>query len=264
MTDDVYFHRVVSAALDVPEASAQQPSQLVFICTTPRTAGHALCNAMRAAGWGVPTEYFFPDFAMAMQARWMPPGPATFAGAMAQAAAYGGHLRARRTVNGIFAAKLFVMDLSFAEQALEVHGERARYVLLERADIVSQTISLAATLLTRRAFDGDYEVRALPRLQGTDDTGMIRLLHSLLQQNAQWERLLADKPATRVMRVTTEAFLGDRRGFLDRLGRKFSLPTPETDIESALTGSAYRIDRDLKQILHARFGALLAEAAGAR
>jgi LPS sulfotransferase NodH len=255
---DRYFHDLVSATFDADGATGP-PTRLLLICTTPRTAGHAVCEAMRRRGWGVPTEYFSPDFTLALQNRWL--GPTSgFEQATARAGEFGDALRARRSVNGIFAAKVFAHDLGFAHRALTIEDSSTLYVRLYREDVVSQTISLAATLLTRRPFDGGYEAKALPAIGPLDERVMLNLLQFIRRQDDLWQRFLSQKPQASVAELSMGAFLADPAGALDRLAARLELPNIRTDPGPLSGQGPYTADRELKQRLRARFGAVLERA----
>jgi len=259
---NAYFEQLVSARFDVAAPPAAVP-RVLLICTTPRTAGHAVCDAMRRRGWGVPTEYFLPDYARRLGERWLglrSAGDHDFA----EPAAYGRELLAKRTAGGVFSAKLFPLDLAFCRSAVPVvDAPSTAYVYLVRGDIVAQVVSLAAVLHTGRAFDGDLELQALRRLDHIDAQALVDIARFLGQQSLQWQRFFATRPPGSVRRLATPAFLANPDAALDDLARHFGLPAIDIEPGSPaslpdLGAGAYAVDRQLKADIAERFAPVLA------
>jgi LPS sulfotransferase NodH len=118
MTESLFARDILTEAFDTHEAAVGERPRKLFICTTPRTAGHTFCHALRGRGWGVPTEYFHPDMALPLQRLWLASPPADWAVARGRADEYGQLLLTRRSPNRVFGAKIFPADVPYAQAAV--------------------------------------------------------------------------------------------------------------------------------------------------
>ena len=172
------FERTISEDSDTTAMPSTNEARRVLICTTPRTAGHMLCDMMGQAGWGNPTEYFHPDFATRLYERWSGQKCSSVHLVRRNAKAYGEALLKHRSFDSIFSAKIFFGDLAFAREAIG-DEDKTCCIYLTRRDKIEQTISLAATLITKRPFDDETILENMPTL-GETNTSTISYLFSWL------------------------------------------------------------------------------------
>jgi LPS sulfotransferase NodH len=251
-----YFDQMVSDAYDRPTEAPPAEIRRVMLCTMPRTAGHTVCDAMRRAGWGIPTEYFMANFALPFQRRWFDAAPAD---PQALAGPYGEKLLALRTANRIFSAKVFHGDLDFAHAAVgRDHGNWA-YIYLHRNDKVSQILSMAAVRKTGRLFDTDAESEFIPLLETIDRRAIEDLFWWITRQEQAWKQYLLRIDPARFISISSEALLADPARVLKTIAARFALPDPGDAIDAgAIRNGRYRTDAAFKQALRERYGDMLA------
>lgn len=250
----------ISPALDAP-ASEGLPTP-ILILTTPRTAGHTLCRFFTMAGWGVPMEYFNPDFAIPLYRRWTDGRARVGATWDQQLKHYADLLLTHRSPGGVLAIKLFPDQHAFWADTIEpgIPPERVKLVFLERKDRKSQLLSALALCLTRRpSFNGDYVLQFSPRIEVVDEA-VVRQTHRILEEwNGLWRRRLAAHPGTSVS-LTMEDLLDDPAGEMARLASVLGLPLNREAVEACAAlerGGVYGIDGDVKARLEQEFGGLI-------
>lgn len=169
-------------AYDQPPA---RPRRVLLVCTAPRSSSKRLARLLLAAGIGVPMEYFRPPRIEGLGARF---GTRTLAEYLAA-------IRARRTVNGVFASLLHwrQYDATLRNAAGAALLRDATLVRLERADRDAQVVSLAAAMLSgnwgfERPREAVYEA-------GTMASALDAAAAMLAAETAGWEAFFAGRPA---------------------------------------------------------------------
>jgi trehalose 2-sulfotransferase len=213
--------------------NAVGPTDSYFICATPRTGSSLLLGLLESTDVaGRPEAYFrAPDEAMWAD-RWHLPG------AGVGAFDYADFVRAARiagsTENGVFGAKLMWGTLDEVVDKLgtvhpDLAGEdaallqqafgRARFVLLQRDDVVAQAVSWLRAEQTGTWHIGDPGTNG--QSPGYDRDGIAHFVQTIEAHNAAWEEWFASVEV-RPHRVRYEALQADlvgvTRGILDFLG----------------------------------------------
>ena len=250
------FRRLISAELDNARDASSQPVRRLIICTSPRTAGHAMNEALMCADWGVPTEYFNPEWMIPLQQRWLNANIIDPEMAMKNAKPYGEALLKYRVRSNIFSAKIFPNQLKGMLRTFGTNDRSGSYVHLVRRDKVAQAISFAVLLLTKRAFDDDFELQYLPTLESLNDNAMRNLFVWLRSNDEFWEKHLKHIDGQRVIKIFSEDFLDNPSLYLHRIATRFSFPLDAIDLSSIGQG-AYQKDADLKAELSQRYTTLL-------
>ena len=134
---------------DFDREDGEPGKRTLLICAAPRSGSYELCRLLIAAGVGVPHEYFNPNYANRIAARFK------LAGDPLSDSQLGGYievLRRRRSANNIFAAKFNYQQ--FETHLRNRHGaalfEGAVVIHLFRPDAAAQYESLRAALATGR------------------------------------------------------------------------------------------------------------------
>ncbi len=206
----------------------------VFICSTPRTGSYLLCRAMIHHGIGVPHEYFHVLHAAiigprvginALQNGWL---LKTDAGARR---AYIRELMYRRTVNGIFSAKVqwseFAQFLNNPE-GLELF-QNGHFLYLYREDLLAQAISLHISYQTGRwGFDGlvTSEPRSEPNF--LDNASINKYLEEISAHDMAWRRFFT-RHRISPLTVSYESLIADTGSVLRSMVETFSLEVSATD-----------------------------------
>ena len=169
----------------------------IIIATSPRSGSFMLCRFMVNAGLGIPHEYFnhihfriigprlginrlrgdFPD--------------------QDKADIFGRYINAllsRRTMNGIFAAKIqfwqfrnFLANPAGAELFAGAH-----FIHLYREDVLGQAMSYHTAQVTGRwGFDDTVTTPPNPHGDVADPEGINRALNDLLNEDRDWRRVFA-------------------------------------------------------------------------
>jgi LPS sulfotransferase NodH len=251
---------MVSDYYDAPTDIPPEQIKRLIVCTMPRTASHALCDALRRSGWGLATEYFFPSYTLPLQRRLLQQDVADAAQARTLAKPYGDKLLALRTANGIFATKAFYGDMEFIREALGNDGPNWFYIYLQRNDKVAQVISLATTRLTNRVFDSDAEAEFAGNIDSINERTMAHILGWFIEQEATWKKYLLRLDPARFISVSTEDFVSDPLRVLNGIAKRFRLPGPAPGIDvAAIRGGRYKADAAIKRDLQRRYGDMLAK-----
>ena len=256
MRSETSFRRLISAELDNVRDASSPPVRRLIICTSPRTAGHAMNEAFMCADWGVPMEYFNPNMMIPLQQRWLDTKVNDPEMAMKNAKPYGEALLKYRVRNNIFSAKIFPDQLKSMLQAFGTKDRSGSYVHLVRRDKVAQAISFAVLLLTKRPFDDDFQLKYLPTLESVNDNSMRNLFFWLRSTDEFWEQQLKHIDGQRVIKIFSEDFLDNPSLYLHRMATRFSFPLDAIDLSSIGQG-AYKKDADLKAELSQRYTTLL-------
>lgn len=245
----IYDLRPAAHDQSAPEGPLRQT---LLICTTPRTASHYLSNLAYRAGWGVPMEYFSPPVAENMLTRWgggAVESPEEFA-------AYARALQARRTCSGIFAAKLFIHHLPFAEKCLRHFSSPRCHVLLTRRNKVAQTLSLLTVYLTQQPYEDGSAFDVIGRLKEVTERDAINTFRWICLGEAKWRRLLGR--AGSVVEIATEDMLSEPGKTREILAQHLDLPRNRPIPPSALPPQArYDTNASIKQELAEKYRNLL-------
>jgi LPS sulfotransferase NodH len=248
--DDLY-NKLIDSTLDRQEPPGN-PAK-ILICTTPRTAGHSYCQVLRQFGLGIPTEYFQWQYALPLMRRWSGDGVMDLDGLYRHAAAYGRHLLEKRSVDGIFSAKIFHNNLSFACHSIGDDGPRSFYVFLSRRDKIEQTISLLSMLHTGQPFDGPKTLPGAPTLGTLSEKIVNGTVRHIVNAELGWKTYLATVDSSRIAHVAYEDFIADPSGTVRAtMSNWFATSDPLPNIEAET--KRYAHDVELKTIIGRQFG----------
>jgi LPS sulfotransferase NodH len=243
----------VSPALDQTIDYVPHTLKTLLICTTPRTGGHNLCRLLNQRGLGVPTEYFGPQVALPLIARWCGQNYSDLTAAKPQLGDYGRHLLEKRSIGGLFSAKLFFSDMKVAKATLGIHINNATHLFVLRRNMVSQAISLLALLKTGHAFDSEEVLPHLLDVGTLNDTVVEKIFTWLQMQNSLWCHYLASMQ--HVLWTDMETVLDRGPEVVNMVATK--LGHPVTEQPSSDGAAQYNQDRALKQDLLNQYGDLL-------
>ncbi len=248
--DDLY-NRFIDSTYD-RQGSARNPAK-ILICTTPRTAGHSYCQVLRQFGLGMPTEYFQWQYALPLMRRWSGDETMDLDGLGLQAAVYGRHLLEKRSVNGVFSAKIFYDNLQFMRHSIGDDGPGSFYVFLSRRNKVDQTISLLSMLHTGQPFDSPETLPGIPTLKMLSEKIVNDTVRHIFSAERSWKNYLATIDSGRVAHVFYEDFIADPTGNArTTMSNWFPAfdPGPKAEAESRRYGH----DAELKTIIGRQFG----------
>lgn len=222
---------LISADYDQPPGTPSP--QTLIICAAPRTGSTELSRLLTAAGLGVPHEYFNPQWAPLLAARWslgQSPLEAQHIGAYIEA------LRSRRARGGLFASKLQFWQ--FTASLRNMHGEallrNARVIYLFRPDIVAQLASFRASLATGQ-WDFSNRKTSDPIDAGFEQA--MWALDTLIAEDAGFRRLFA-LLEIRPTFLTLDDISRRPREVIDTIARMFDLPVDHAKLTQILATSA--------------------------
>jgi len=194
---------------------------------------HLLCRALIHNGIGVPHEYFNGINAGILSSRY---GLGTVdsrhleAGGAARRA-YVAALLERRTINGIFAAKIQrgqFRQYFKSTESLELFQD-AQVIYLYREDLLAQAISLHLSLLTGRwGVDDTVTTRPVADPQFFDNDLIAKHLEELATQDREWRLFFANN-AIRPLFLSYEGIKDDLAGALRKIVTSFGLHLPSQD-----------------------------------
>lgn len=216
-----------------------------FICATPRTGSTLLCGLLADAGLaGKPESYFRLRDERSYAESWSVPvgtgGPHDYR-EYARAA-----LAAGRTTNGVFAAR--VMWGTMAEVVAKLRGTYrssngtdldvleqafgpARFVHLQRGDVLAQAVSWARAEQTDQWQDGDSGAEQLPKFDSSEIDGYLRTINV---HNAAWRGWFGSSGIA-PLGVTYEDLIADMSGTVAVILRFLGLELPVDHIVEART-----------------------------
>jgi LPS sulfotransferase NodH len=217
-------YNFISAPYDSNDAiESTDDLKRLIICTSPRTAGHALGNHIKVAGWGVPAEYFQPAQAVKLYARWFQSdGIPSFNQINQNHQEYAKKLLELRSVNGIFSAKIFPYNYFFLKKF--IGSENNQYLHLERQDQFSHLISILTVMLTGRPFDSEEEETLICRLKNIDELGIHKVYKTLRSETEFWNNFFSKLDNASYLNIKTEEFIDSPSGIINRISDKFNLP----------------------------------------
>lgn len=248
--------RLLGAEYDTPVGISGHQVKSVLICTTPRTGGHTLNEAFINAEWGVTMEYFNPDFMIPLQQRWIDKTITNFVAASSNLEGYGRHLLNSRSRGGVFSAKIFPSHVPSLDAAIPITLSSRKHVHLVRHDKIAQTISLAVTLLTKRAFNGEQQLKYLSKISIIDEAKMIEIFEWLKAGERYWKNYFLSIDPACVFTLSTEDLIANPRDRLIEISDKFDLPRSGLATIN-IVDDPYKQDSILKMELNRKFRLML-------
>ena len=226
---------------DVNSARFDQPSSPVLakliICSTPRSGSYLLCRAMIHHGIGIPHEYLNGRIASIIAQRF---GLINFGIRDLKVdgdrrRAYLSKLQAKRTMNGIFAAKIH--GHQYAQYLQNAPSEElfagAKFIYLFREDVLAQAISFHVSMLTGRwDIGGTVTMRPDPNPQFFDRAAIDNRLQILAHQNREW-RLFFARRGEVPLSFSYEAIKHALRGALWKIAAYARMPLPSDEFNYA-------------------------------
>ena len=248
---EILYSDAIAARNDAPPLT-ENPRKLI-LCTTPRTAGHYVCQILGQFGLGFPTEYFQWQYALPLMRRWSGDETTDLRQLSRLAASYGRHLLQNRIVNGVFSAKVFYENFDFMRRSLGDDDGTWLYVFLTRQNKVDQTISLLSMLHTGRPFDSEESLTGIPLITTFDEENIRNVALHISGSEANWHRIFSDIHKSRVVNINVEDIVSRPAETLSStLGRWF----PKIDFGSGMIplGVKYKSDSEVKDRLKTEFG----------
>jgi LPS sulfotransferase NodH len=228
--------------------SAQPADRTLIICSAPRTGSWELCRYLRAAGIGVPHEYFNANYARRLGERW------AFSQSPLEASQldrYVMALRHRRAQGGVFATKLQFQhfDRCLRNETGRRLFEGATVVHLFRPDPVAQYASYRSAIETG-VWDFSSRPTLSPLVSDPKDFDnflkqVLRQLDALMGQDAGFRCMFA-LLGIRPFFVTTDELFRNPRHVLRDIASIMGLSVNESALDHALAVSA-PYSRDIKK-----------------
>ncbi|WP_313675542.1 Stf0 family sulfotransferase [Mycolicibacterium sp.] len=219
---------------------AEPAPRTLIICAAPRTGSYELARHLAAAGVGVPHEYFNPNYARRLAARWglseQPLSEETLP-------EYVEFLRLRRAQNGVFATKLqFGQFERFLRNSVGATlFENATFIHLYRPDAASQFGSLRAALESGRWDFSDRQTTTPSSYAHQEIQQLVaealRQVDTLIAEDAGFRRLfilLGIKPVF----ATTDELSRNPETIVRRIGELLATPLNEERLQDSLRSSA--------------------------
>ena len=249
-------YQLLGADYDTPAGTSGPQVKSILICTTPRTGGHTLNEAFINAEWGVTMEYFNPDCMIPLQQRWFDKSIANFVTASSNLERYGQFLLSNRSRGGVFSAKIFPRNVPSLDAAIPITQSSRNHVHLFRQDKIKQTISLAVTLLTKRAFDGEQQLKYLSKISDLDEPKMIEIFEWLKACDAFWNKYFLSIDPACLFTLSTEDLVANPKNQLNQIAEKFGLPSWRLAAINIID-APYKMDSNLKAELTNKFKPIL-------
>ena len=230
------------------------PINKVVICTTPRTAGHALSYMMYQAGWGIPAEYFHSDLASHLYQRWIGEQCTNQEIFKENLQTYKQALVSHRVQNHFFSVKIFPENYFHFKKAFGT--DRTHYIFLTRSDKFSQLISMLTLYLTGRPYDNKHVTHHIPRLNQLNEQEVEKFFTLLMSQEDYWVKLAQKLPGEQCFHLSSEEFIAKSQYCMDEISSKFNLPLNKEilAIKNNGLGERYQQDRDIKTAITVQFG----------
>jgi LPS sulfotransferase NodH/GT2 family glycosyltransferase len=223
--------QVSSELLDRPPCPVRAK---VFVCSTPRTGSYFLCRAMIHHGIGIPHEYFHFLHAATI-------GPRVGINALRNGwllktdsgvrQAYIQEVMNRRTVNGIFSAKVQwweLADFLNNPEGIELFQD-GHFLYLYREDLLAQAISLHVSYQTGR-WGFDDLVTSEPRSEPNflDNASINKYLKEISAHDMNWRMFFARNRIS-PLAVSYESLIADPGSVLRSMVESFSLEISSAD-----------------------------------
>jgi LPS sulfotransferase NodH len=219
--------------------SPRRAERTLIICSAPRTGSLELCRYLLAAGVGVPHEYFNPNYALRLGARWAfannPLEPS-------ELSRYIEALRQRRANNGVFATKLQFPQ--FDRILRNRHGrelfEGATIVHLFRPDPAAQYASYRRALESG-VWDFSGQPTTPPVVRDPTDFNhffkqALQELDSLMGEDAGFRCMFA-LLGIRPLFVTTDELFREPRHIVRKIATALGVVANEDDLGHAIEQS---------------------------
>jgi LPS sulfotransferase NodH len=248
--DDLY-HKIIASDCDQPP-SLSDPRKII-VCTTPRTAGHSICQILRHVGLGMPTEYFQWQYALPLMRRWSADDKMDLDKLQRQAPVYGQYLLQKRSVDRVFSTKIFHENFEFMRRSIGEDNPSWVYVFLTRRNKTEQTISLLSMLLTGRPFGDDGVMRNVRQIEKVTRRAVENVAMYISASEANWKTKLALIDVDRVSTVYYEDFVSDPSKTLAAgIGGWF--PDVDFSVRQGPGKGRYRTDKQIKIAIEDEFG----------
>ncbi|MGX5847917.1 Stf0 family sulfotransferase [Mesorhizobium sp. PL10] len=248
--DDLYSEYI--AATYDRQSSAENPAK-ILICTTPRTAGHSYCQVLQQLGLGIPTEYFQWQYALPLMRRWSADDSMDLEKLNQLAPAYGSRLLAKRTENGVFAAKIFFENLPFARSSIGDDDGNSFYVFLSRRNKIDQTISLLSMLHTGQPFDSQETLAGVPMVTTLSEKVVKDVALHILDSEIRWKNYLNTVDRRRVAHVCYEDFVANQQEDVSATMSNW-FPGFEPKSKAISASTRYAHDVEFKTMIKRQFG----------
>lgn len=253
------YNDAIRGEFDAESLEYQPTTKYIFICTTPRTAGHYMCENMTRIGWGMPVEYFNPTFALPFYRQWINNKCTNYFTLEINAKRFGEVLITRNSRNGIFSSKIFPQDLNLVQKTIKLKNPEVCFIHLTRQDKRAQTISLITMSLTQRPFDEDLRVSSTLKIAPSElnDASVENFFNYLCKQDQIWLNLFAQHAPVNFLRLTTEEIVSQPDLIMDRIATRFELALDPSKVKAISISKPYSQDAEIKSGLQQRFGPLL-------
>ena len=214
----------------------------ILVCATGRTGSWLLCRVMINNGIGLPHEYFNARHIGLIGPRCGIPALAdgrTLRSDGKARRSYFDALLQRRTVNGVFAAKMHWDQ--YADYLDNPEGDdllqNGNFIHLYREDLLAQAVSIHISRQTGR-WELDPSVTTPPAEKPNYfDVDMIdNQMSSLAELEANWQLFFA-RNGIRPLRFSYEQLTGDLPGALRTIVDRFGLDAPAGDLDHFEEGS---------------------------
>lgn len=230
----------------------------LFLCSSPRTGSHRLCEALYALGLGIPKEYFNGAYSSLLAAEW---GLSLDFESKEGMMEYWRHVVRKRTRNGVVAVSLFGSQLWWLQQVL-TPSDRAVFIHLRRRNMAEQVASLMALYQTKMPYADNTIVPGIPDISEISERSIGIVERTIVQQNAKCRSYIAARPH---VSITTEGFLENPGETLKSILSLGEWPCDEQLLKSVATkvrqSKPYATNAAIKtQLLHdyaPTFGAML-------
>ena len=222
---------LIGAAYDSTDEG--RADRTLLICSAPRTGSYELCRLMAAAGLGTPHEYFNPNYADPVAARWgLPQDPLSDQ----NISIYVETLRRRRSRNGVFAAKLqyWQYDRFLRNSCGAALLKEAAFVHLFRPDVAKQFRSFRAALVSGR---WDFSEKRSRPPQPNSVEAARGSLEMLLREDAGFRRLFVLFNKTPLF-LTTEDVVKRPRETAERVANLVCVEANLPAMDNMLNASA--------------------------
>ncbi|WP_206523178.1 hypothetical protein, partial [Mesorhizobium sp. M7A.T.Ca.TU.009.02.1.1] len=170
-----------------------------------------------------------------------------------QAPDYGRRLLAKRTENGIFAAKIFFENLPFARDSIGGDDDNSFYVFLSRRNKVDQTISLLSMLHTGQPFDSQETLPGIPTVTILTERVVRDTAQYIFDSEIRWKNYLNALDRRRVAEVCYEDFIANQQGNASTT-MSYWFPGFELKSKTISASKRYAHDVEFKTMIKRQFG----------
>jgi LPS sulfotransferase NodH len=233
----------------------------LLICTTPRTAGHALSYLMYKNGWGVPAEYFHPNLAKNLHLRWSGEDCEHSNIFKQHLNDYRSSLIHYRVRNNIFSAKIFPQNHFHFRKCFGT--KNTKYILLSREDRFSQLVSLLALYMTGRPYDNEHVTQNIPRINKLSEKEIDQYFRLLTIQEDYWQKFSEGLSEDQKINITSECLLDDPIKTIKNISIKLNIEMrTQTATQNYSVGEKYQQDSEIKHEIIRRYGLYIQKILG--